>query len=143
MRSPVSARPPSADTIAAIDVTAPIHSTPIDPPTLAITVSINDSPLAGRDGDKVQSRVIRDRLLSQAEKDVAIRVRETEDKDAFEVAGRGELQLGVLLESMRREGFEVSVSRPQALTRSIPTPAKSLSRSKKSLSMSTTNLPAW
>jgi GTP-binding protein len=109
-----------ADTIAAIEVTEPIHSTPIDPPTLAITVSINDSPLAGRDGDKVQSRVIRDRLLSQAEKDVAIRVRETDDKDAFEVAGRGELQLGVLLETMRREGFEVSVSRPQALLQTDP-----------------------
>ncbi len=109
-----------ADTIAAIEVTEPIHSTPIDPPTLAITVSINDSPLAGRDGDKVQSRVIRDRLLSQAEKDVAIRVRETEDRDAFEVAGRGELQLGVLLETMRREGFEVSVSRPQALQQIDP-----------------------
>jgi GTP-binding protein len=109
-----------ADTIAAIEVTEPIHSTPIDPPTLAITVSINDSPLAGRDGDKVQSRVIRDRLFSQAEKDVAIRVRETDDKDAFEVAGRGELQLGVLLETMRREGFEVSVSRPQALRQTDP-----------------------
>ncbi|HVY04043.1 MAG TPA: translational GTPase TypA [Caulobacterales bacterium] len=106
-----------ADTIAAMDVAAPIAAAPIDPPTLAITVSINDSPLAGRDGDKVQSRVIRARLFAQAESDVAIRVRETSEKDAFEVAGRGELQLGVLLETMRREGFEVSVSRPQALTR--------------------------
>ena len=106
-----------ADTIAAIEVSQAIAAAPIDPPTLAITVSINDSPLAGRDGDKVQSRVIRARLFAQAETDVAIRVQETTEKDAFEVAGRGELQLGVLLESMRREGFEVSVSRPQALTR--------------------------
>ncbi len=106
-----------ADTIGALDLAEPIPAAPIDPPTLAITVTINDSPLAGRDGDKVQSRVIRERLYRQAETDVAIRVRETADKDAFEVAGRGELQLGVLLETMRREGFEVSVSRPQALTR--------------------------
>jgi GTP-binding protein len=106
-----------ADTIAANEVTAALPSTPIDPPTLAITVSINDSPLAGREGTKVQSRVIRERLFAQAETDVAIRVRETEDKDAFEVEGRGELQLGVLLETMRREGFELSVSRPKALLR--------------------------
>jgi GTP-binding protein len=80
-------------------------------------ISVNDSPLAGREGDKVQSRVIRDRLLRQAEGDVAIRVTESTDKDAFEVAGRGELQLGVLIETMRREGFELSISRPRVLTR--------------------------
>jgi GTP-binding protein len=94
-----------------------VPAPPIDPPTLAITVTINDSPLAGRDGDKVQSRIIRARLLAQAEGDVAIRVRETDDKDAYEVAGRGELQLGVLIETLRREGFELSISRPRVLTR--------------------------
>src|SRR5207237_10203896 len=90
----------------------PAH--PIDPPTLAITLSVNDSPLAGREGDKVQSRVIRERLLREAEGNVAIKVHETGD-GAFEVAGRGELQLGVLIETMRREGFEVSISRPRVL----------------------------
>ncbi len=107
-----------ADTIGSPELAAPIPSTPIDPPTLAITVSINDSPLAGRAGDKVQSRVIRARLLAEAESNVAIRVTETGNKDAFEVAGRGELQLGVLVETMRREGFELSLSRPKVLTRS-------------------------
>ena len=106
-----------ADTIGAIDLAAPLPSTPIDPPTLAITVSINDSPLAGRAGDKVQSRVIRARLLAEAESNVAIRVTETANRDAYEVAGRGELQLGVLVETMRREGFELSLSRPKVLTR--------------------------
>ena len=106
-----------ADTIGALDLAAPLPSSPIDPPTLAITVSINDSPLAGRAGDKVQSRVIRERLMREAESNVAIRVREADNKDSFEVAGRGELQLGVLIESMRREGFEVSISRPKVLTR--------------------------
>jgi GTP-binding protein len=98
-------------------ITAPLPARPIDPPTLSITLSANDSPLSGREGDKVQSRVIRERLLRQAEGDVAIRVTETADKDAFEVAGRGELQLGVLIENMRREGFELSVSRPRVLLR--------------------------
>ncbi|MGE0045470.1 MAG: translational GTPase TypA [Hyphomonadaceae bacterium] len=106
-----------ADTIGAIDIAAALPAQPIDPPTLAITVSINDSPLAGRAGDKVQSRVIRERLLREAESNVAIRVKEADNKDSFEVAGRGELQLGVLIETMRREGFEVSVSRPKVLTR--------------------------
>jgi GTP-binding protein len=106
-----------ADTIGSIELAEAIAAPPIDPPTIAITVSINDSPLAGRAGDKVQSRVIRERLLREAESNVAIRVRETDDKDAFEVAGRGELQLGVLIETMRREGYEVSISRPRVLTR--------------------------
>jgi GTP-binding protein len=106
-----------ADTIGALDLIHAIPAPPIDPPTLAITVSINDSPLAGRAGDKVQSRVIRDRLMREQESNVAIRIRETENRDAFEVAGRGELQLGVLIETMRREGFEVSISRPKVLTR--------------------------
>ena len=106
-----------ADTLADPGVTAPIPAQPIDPPTLSVTFSINDSPLAGRDGDKVQSRVIRARLMREAESNVAIRVADTPGGEAFEVAGRGELQLGVLIENMRREGFEVSVSRPQVVTR--------------------------
>ena len=108
-----------ADTLCDVQVEAPIYATPIDPPTLAMTVSVNDSPLAGREGDKVQSRVIRDRLLREAEGNVAIHVRET-GEGAYEVAGRGELQLGVLIETMRREGFEVSISRPRVLYQTDP-----------------------
>ena len=104
-----------ADTLCALDVTDALPAQPIDPPTISMTVSVNDSPLAGREGDKVQSRVIRDRLLKEAESNVAIRVTETAEKDAYEVAGRGELQLGVLIEGMRREGFEVSISRPRVV----------------------------
>src|SRR5579871_2401361 len=103
-----------ADTLGAMDAEGALPSQPIDPPTIAITVSVNDSPLAGREGDKVQSRVIRERLLREAEGNVALKVTETGD-GAFEVAGRGELQLGVLIESMRREGFELSISRPRVL----------------------------
>jgi GTP-binding protein len=103
-----------ADTLCDVNVEQPIYATPIDPPTLAITISVNDSPLAGREGDKVQSRVIRERLLREAEGNVAIKFRET-GEGAFEVAGRGELQLGVLIEQMRREGFELSISRPRVL----------------------------
>lgn len=105
-----------ADTICGLSVTESIPARPIDPPTLSVTISPNDSPLAGREGSKVQSRVIRERLYRQAEGDVAIRVSDTQSGDAFEVAGRGELQLGVLIENMRREGFELSVSRPRVLT---------------------------
>jgi GTP-binding protein len=103
-----------ADTLCDLVVEAPIAATPIDPPTLAMTVSVNDSPLAGREGEKVQSRVIRDRLIREAEGNVAIKVHET-GEGAHEVAGRGELQLGVLVETMRREGFELSISRPRVL----------------------------
>jgi GTP-binding protein len=102
-------------TICAPEVTVPFPAQPIDPPTLAMTFRINDSPLAGTEGDKVQSRVIRERLLREAEGNVALRVSESTEKDAMEVAGRGELQLGILIETMRREGFELSVSRPQVL----------------------------
>ncbi|HZZ90258.1 MAG TPA: translational GTPase TypA [Caulobacteraceae bacterium] len=109
-----------ADTLCAMEVTQALPAQPIDPPTIAITVSINDSPLAGRDGDKVQSRVIRSRLLAEAEANVAIKVTETADKDAMEVAGRGELQLGVLIESLRREGFELSISRPRVVYQADP-----------------------
>jgi GTP-binding protein len=108
-----------ADTLCDIEVERPITATPIDPPTLAITISVNDSPLAGREGEKVQSRVIRDRLLREAEGNVAIHVRET-GEGSYEVAGRGELQLGVLIEQMRREGFELSISRPRVLFRTDP-----------------------
>ena len=107
-----------ADTLAAPAVIAPIPAQPIDPPTISVTFGINDSPLAGRDGTKVQSRVIRERLMREAEQNVAIRVSDTPGGEAFEVAGRGELQMGVLIENMRREGFELSISRPQVLTRS-------------------------
>jgi GTP-binding protein len=109
-----------ADTLCALEVTEALPAQPIDPPTISMTVSVNDSPLAGREGDKVQSRVIRDRLLKEAESNVAIRVTETAEKDAYEVAGRGELQLGVLIESMRREGFEVSISRPRVVFQTDP-----------------------
>jgi GTP-binding protein len=108
-----------ADTLCDVAVEAPIHATPIDPPTLAMTISVNDSPYAGREGDKVQSRVIRDRLLREAEGNVAIRISET-GEGAYEVAGRGELQLGVLVETMRREGFEMSISRPRVIYQSDP-----------------------
>jgi GTP-binding protein len=102
-------------TICAPEVTIPLPAQPIDPPTLAMTFRINDSPLAGTEGDKVQSRIIRERLLREAEGNVALRISESTEKDAMEVAGRGELQLGILIETMRREGFELSVSRPQVL----------------------------
>ncbi|HEX3810808.1 MAG TPA: translational GTPase TypA [Rhizomicrobium sp.] len=108
-----------ADTLADLNVMEAIHATPIDPPTLAITISVNDSPLAGREGDKVQSRVIRDRLMREAEGNVAIKFHETSD-GSYEVAGRGELQLGVLIEQMRREGFELSISRPRVLYQKDP-----------------------
>jgi GTP-binding protein len=107
-----------ADTICAPEVSVAIHAEPIDPPTLAMTFSVNDSPLAGREGSKVTSRMIAERLHREAEGNVAIRIRETEDKDALEVAGRGELQLGVLIETMRREGYELSISRPRVLLKS-------------------------
>jgi GTP-binding protein len=109
-----------ADTICAPEVMEAIPSHPIDPPTLAMTFSINDSPLAGRVGTKVTSRMIRSRLEREAEGNVAIHVRETEATDAFEVSGRGELQLGVLIETMRREGYELSVGRPRVIFRTDP-----------------------
>ncbi|MEM1066977.1 MAG: translational GTPase TypA [Pseudomonadota bacterium] len=106
-----------ADTLAALAVDEPLPAQPIDPPTISVTFGINDSPLAGRDGKKVQSRVIRERLMKEAEQNVAIRVSDTPGGEAFEVAGRGELQMGVLIENMRREGFELSISRPQVIFR--------------------------
>ena len=106
-----------SDTLCALAVDTPLHAQPIDPPTITVTFGINDSPLAGREGKKVQSRVIRERLLKEAESNVAIKISETPGGEAFEVAGRGELQMGVLIENMRREGFELSISRPQVLMR--------------------------
>ena len=100
------------DTIAAPEVEQPLPAQPIDPPTLSMTFRINDGPLAGQEGDKVQSRVIRDRLLREAEGNVALKIAENADHDSFEVAGRGELQLGILIETMRREGFELTIGKP-------------------------------
>ncbi|WP_404482324.1 translational GTPase TypA [Novosphingobium sp. BL-52-GroH] len=104
-----------SNTIADPSVTEPLHAQPIDPPTLSMRFAVNDSPMAGREGTKVTSRMIRDRLAREAESNVAIRVTESADKDSFEVAGRGELQLGVVIETMRREGFELGISRPRVL----------------------------
>ncbi|MBB3995817.1 GTP-binding protein [Sulfitobacter undariae] len=108
-----------ADTLSDTSVVDAIPAQPIDPPTITVTFGINDSPLAGRDGKKVQSRVIRDRLMKEAESNVAIKVTDSPTGDSFEVAGRGELQMGVLIENMRREGFELSISRPQVLFQDI------------------------
>ena len=108
-----------SDTIASLEVTQPLASTPIDPPTMSVTISVNDSPLAGTEGKKVTSTMIRERLLAEAEVNVAITFAESENRDSFEIGGRGELQLGVLIETMRREGFEMTVSRPKVLFRMI------------------------
>ncbi len=115
-----------ADTLGDLTVTEAIHADPVDPPTLAVTFSVNDSPLAGMEGDKVQSRVIRARLMRESEGNVAIRIRENDDAESYEVAGRGELQLGVLIETMRREGYELSVSRPRVLFKNDPTTGQRL-----------------
>ena len=104
-----------ADTLCSLDQDVPLPAQPIDPPTITVTFGINDSPLAGRDGTKVQSRVIRERLMRESEVNVAIKVADTPGGDAFEVSGRGELQMGVLIENMRREGFELSISRPRVI----------------------------
>ena len=109
-----------SNTIGTPQITEPLHAREIDPPTLSMTFAVNDSPFAGKDGDKVQSRVIRERLEREAEGNVAIRVSETAGGEAFEVAGRGELQLGVLIETLRREGFELGISRPRVLFRDGP-----------------------
>ncbi len=106
-----------ADTIADPALDRPLSSTPIDPPTMSVTISVNDGPFAGTEGSKVTSTMIRQRLLAEAETNVAISFAESDQRDAFEIGGRGELQLGVLIETMRREGFELSVSRPRVLTR--------------------------
>jgi GTP-binding protein len=104
-----------ADTFCAMDVVEPIQAQPIDPPTVSMTFMVNDSPLAGTEGDKVTSRIIRDRLMKEAEGNVALKIEESAEKDSFIVAGRGELQLAILIEQMRREGFELGVSRPRVV----------------------------
>ena len=104
-----------ADTIVAPGVSEPIEAQPIDPPTLSMTFRVNNGPLAGREGSKVQSRVIRDRLLKEAEGNVALKISEGNSQDSYEVAGRGELQLAILIETMRREGFEMTIGRPRVL----------------------------
>ena len=106
-----------AETFCALDVTEPLHAQPIDPPTVTMTFLVNNSPLAGTEGDKVTSRMIRDRLLREAEGNVALKIEESTEKDSFFVSGRGELQLAVLIETMRREGFELAVSRPRVVFR--------------------------
>ena len=108
------------DTIGAPELAAPLPAIPVDPPTLAMTFRINDGPLAGREGKKVTSRQIRERLFREAEGNVAIKVTDSSETEAFEVSGRGELQLGVLIEQMRREGFELAIGRPRVLTRANP-----------------------
>ena len=108
-----------ADTLCALEVDTALPAQPIDPPTITVTFGINDSPLAGKDGNKVQSRVIRERLMRESEVNVAIKVADTPGGDAFEVSGRGELQMGVLIENMRREGFELSISRPRVIFREV------------------------
>ena len=105
------------DTIGAPEMTAPLYAIPVDPPTLSMTFRVNDGPLGGREGKKVTSRQIRDRLFREVEGNVAIKITESQESEAFEVAGRGELQLGVLIETMRREGFELTIGRPRVLTR--------------------------
>ncbi len=113
-----------ADTLCAPEVTDPLHAQPIDPPTLSMTFLVNDSPLAGTEGDKVQSRVIRERLFKEAEGNVALRVVAAPNSDAYVVSGRGELQLAILIETMRREGFELGVSRPKVVFRTDPATGK-------------------
>jgi GTP-binding protein len=115
-----------ADTICVPSVTVPLKAQPIDPPTLSMTFSVNDSPLAGTEGDKLTSRQIRDRLLREAEGNVALQITESPGNDAIEVAGRGELQLAVLIETMRRDGFELSISRPRVVMKTDPTTGQQL-----------------
>ena len=115
-----------SDTLCDLAVGDSLPAEPVDPPTLAMIFSVNDSPLVGRAGKKVTSRMIRARLMAEAEGNVSIHVRETGGSDAFEVAGRGELQLGVLIETMRREGFELSIGRPRVITRNDPETGQTL-----------------
>lgn len=106
-----------ADTLCDLTVTEPIPALPIDPPTLTMTFFVNTSPLAGRSGGKkLTSRMIGERLFKEAETNIALKVTQSANNESFEVSGRGELQLGILIETMRREGFELSVSRPRVVT---------------------------
>ena len=131
-----------ADTLASPEEVEPLHAQPIDPPTLSMTFSVNDSPLAGTEGDKVTSRVIRDRLFKEAEGNVALRVEAAPNSDAYIVSGRGELQLAILIETMRREGFELGVSRPEGAVPQERDGRDRSSRSRKSSSTSTRSIPA-
>jgi GTP-binding protein len=115
-----------ADTLCDPSIDTPLPAQPVDPPTLSMTFRINDGPFAGQEGDKVQSRVIRERLLKEAERNIAIKVAVSEDADAFDVSGRGELQLGILIENMRREGFELTVSRPKVVIKTDPATGQKL-----------------
>ena len=115
-----------ADTIAALEVSEPLNALPIDPPTISITFSVNDSPLAGKEGKKLTSRMIGDRLIKEAEGNVSVAVKRAEGEEAYEVSGRGELQLGILIETMRREGFELSISRPRVLFQKDPKTGETL-----------------
>jgi GTP-binding protein len=130
-----------ADTFCASGRHEPMQAQPIDPPTLSMTFRVNDSPLAGTEGSKVQSRVIRERLMKEAEGNVALKVEETDEPDAFTVSGRGELLLAILIENMRREGFELGVGRPQVVF-SMTSAGKRWSRSRKSSSTLMRNSPA-
>jgi GTP-binding protein len=109
-----------ADTLCDPSVETPLPAQPIDPPTLSMTFRINDGPFAGQEGSKVQSRVIRDRLMREAERNIAIKVADSDETDSFTVSGRGELQLAILIENMRREGFELTVSRPKVVIKTDP-----------------------
>ncbi|MBQ7524578.1 MAG: translational GTPase TypA, partial [Alphaproteobacteria bacterium] len=115
-----------ADTIASVEVVEPLNSLPIDPPTISMTFSVNDSPLAGKEGKNLTSRVIGDRLFKEAEGNVSITVKKSTEEESYEVAGRGELQLGILIETMRREGFELSIGRPKVLFRKDPATGETL-----------------
>ena len=115
-----------ADTIASIEVTTPLNSLPIDPPTISMTFSVNDSPLAGKEGKNLTSRVIGERLFKEAEGNVSITVKRSTQEESYEVAGRGELQLGILIETMRREGFELSIGRPKVLFQKDPNTGETL-----------------
>ena len=108
-----------SDTLSDLSVNKTIPSQPIDPPTITVTFGINDSPLAGREGSKLQSRVIRERLLKECESNIAIKMQDVDNTEKFDVSGRGELQLGILIENMRREGFELSISRPRVVYKHI------------------------
>ena len=115
-----------ADTIASMEVTTPLNSLPIDPPTISMTFSVNDSPLAGKEGKNLTSRVIGERLFKEAEGNVSITVKRSTQEESYEVAGRGELQLGILIETMRREGFELSIGRPKVLFQKDPNTGETL-----------------
>lgn len=109
------------NTICALENNEPIKASAIDPPTISINFSVNDSPFAGKEGKKCTSRMIGERLFQEMERNVALKITQSANNDAFQVAGRGELQLGILIETMRREGFEMTISRPKVIIKKDPT----------------------